>query len=138
MEEINKQIQAENTTGETEKINQIREILFGNNIAEFEKRFLDLEGTYKNNLMQLEENHSKRLKEVISRFESDIEAMKTELKNLSQELNKFRDSTDNNISTLAKEDEKLLGQITMLNKQTVTRENLAKLFQQLAIEIDPK
>ena len=106
----------ENNTNEIENISKIRDILFGNNMSEYEKRFEQLEdklahsiaegkaetdkriSTLENYLKQeIRQLNDKLNEEEESRIKSDKKII-TDLESLEESLKKFKQSTSENFS----------------------------------------
>jgi len=136
--EVKKSEAQNQASNEVENISKIRDILFGNNMNEYEKRFEQLEKKLANSVeenrieaekkinaldtflkKELKQLNEKMLEEEATRIKSDKKIM-TELETLEELLNKFKQNTGDNFSEdrehFLEFSNKVSGQISDLNK----------------------
>lgn len=106
-----KKVQAEARENlEGESISKIRDILFGNNMTEYEKKFSTLDVKLQNELIAIQRDFDKRV--------NDLEQfIKTELKSISVQFKQEETERIQVIKKLTKENEALGGKLTQLKEK---------------------
>jgi DNA repair exonuclease SbcCD ATPase subunit len=110
---------------DTGSMDQIRDILFGNQMREFEKRFTRMEEQLFNEMSEVRESSQKRLETLEAYFKKELTVLKERLQNEIDEraeaekksLREFNDATSSIGKKIAKLEESITAHATDLHDQ---------------------
>jgi dGTP triphosphohydrolase len=124
-------------TPSLDSVDQIRNILFGEQVAKIEKRFTDLEKSLNTSLSKLSDNLAKSIKDVEAKIKQSNSQLSSESSNLAEQQAKELKALESTINNKIIETESdLLNQIQsglqQLDNKASHRNELAKLLKDMA------
>jgi len=135
--------QAGKQSGETQNLDRVRDILFGSNLTEFNRRFAAIEEFFQSEINRVS-SESKRMNETLQAlFQQETDALRERTTRNEERLVELRDTMDARIRDLDREmramSERLSREIFQLREQTQMQlRELAAEFDQRMIQIDQR
>jgi phage host-nuclease inhibitor protein Gam len=128
---------------ETQNLDRVRDILFGSNLTEFNRRFAAIEEFFQSEINRVS-SESKRMNETLQAlFQQETDALRERTTRNEERLVELRDTMDARIRDLDREmramSERLSREIFQLREQTQLQlRELAAEFDQRMVQIDQR